>query len=402
MKKITLLLLTFLVFQWGNAQDTCATAVAASEGTTTVSILTGTAPSLICDGEDVADAGAWYTYTATANGVVEITTDLPANTGGDTNVMIYTGSCAALICEASNDDVDFDGGNYLSQVFFAVTSGTTYYIAWDNRWDDTGFDFLLTFISVTCDTAIPNNQTFDDNIEFLGCYVTEDVDGDGISWISQQNLDLDGDTVPETFATNGNSTGAKNDWLFSSGFSLTGGVEYEVTSIFNTFSGSGSLAGFITDAPISTAPNQIPLFSQTNIASQGTFETLEVDAYVQTNTFIPATSGTYYVAYHSFGPGASGFILLFDSNLSSTLSVDEFNNNTFKHFYNKDNDVLTMTSSTLAFDNVELYNLLGQQVLNRRLSQTNETINMSSLEDGVYLAKVTIEGRTQTVKILKN
>lgn len=84
------------------------------------------------------------------------------------------------------------------------------------------------------------------------------------------------------------------------------------------------------------------------------------------------------------------------------LSVDEFNNNTFKHFYNKDTDVLTMTSSTLAFDNVELYNLLGQQVLNRSLSQTNEIVNMSSLEDGIYLAKVSIQGRIQTVKILKN
>jgi hypothetical protein len=84
------------------------------------------------------------------------------------------------------------------------------------------------------------------------------------------------------------------------------------------------------------------------------------------------------------------------------LSVEEFDNNTFKHFYNKDTDVLSMTSSTLAFDNVELYNLLGQQVLNRRLSQTNETVNMSSLEDGVYLAKVSIQGRIQTVKILKN
>jgi hypothetical protein len=84
------------------------------------------------------------------------------------------------------------------------------------------------------------------------------------------------------------------------------------------------------------------------------------------------------------------------------LSVDEFSNNTFKHFYNKDTDVLTMTSSTLAFDNVELYNLLGQQVLNRSLSQTNEIVNMSSLEDGIYLAKVSIQGRIQTVKILKN
>lgn len=84
------------------------------------------------------------------------------------------------------------------------------------------------------------------------------------------------------------------------------------------------------------------------------------------------------------------------------LSVDEFENKAFTHFYNKDSDVLTLSSSSLAFDNVEIYNLLGQQVVNKGLSQTNETINMSSLEDGIYLAKVSIQGRVQTVKILKN
>ncbi len=84
------------------------------------------------------------------------------------------------------------------------------------------------------------------------------------------------------------------------------------------------------------------------------------------------------------------------------LSIDDHEAKTFSHFYNKDTDVLTLKSSNVAFNNVELYNLLGQQVLNRKLSQTTETINMASLENGIYLAKVTVEGRTQTVKILKH
>lgn len=405
MKKITLVLFTFLAFQWGNAQDTCATALSITSGIHTVTAVNGAdVPAPICAPNGAgATFGEWYVFTATLNGVGNVRTDVGTTpTNADTRVHIYTGACGSLVCAGGNDDINEAGNNFRSSATFAITSGTTYYIAFDNRWSAAGFQFQLSETVVACDTTIPNNQTFDDNNVFLACYSRQDVDGDGISWISQQDLDLDGDTVPETFATNGNSTVVKNDWLFSPGFSLTGGVEYEVTSIFNTFSGNGSLAAFVTDAPSSTAPNQIPLFSQTNIVPQGVFATLETNAYVQSNTFTPATSGTYYVAYHSFGPASSGFILLFDSNLSSTLSVDEFENNTFKHFYNKDTDVLTMTSSTLAFDNVELYNLLGQQVLNKSLSLTNETVNMSSLEDGVYLAKVSIQGRTQTVKILKN
>jgi hypothetical protein len=263
-------------------------------------------------------------------------------------------------------------------------------------------DFLTAF---DCSTiTVPYNETFDNNNRFLSCYTTEDVDADTISWISQQDLDLDGDAIPETFATNGNSAGVKNDWLFSTGYNLTAGVEYEVTSIFNTFGpgASGSLEAFITNEANSSASTQIPLFSETGLASQGTFATLETDAYVQTNTFTPTTSGTYHIAYHSFGPASSGFILLFDSNINSTLSIDESQNVPFKHFYNKNTEVLTLTSSSLAFDNIQMFNLLGQQMLNTSLSQTRETVNMASLEDGVYLAKVTIQGRTQTVKILKN
>ncbi|MEZ4977425.1 MAG: T9SS type A sorting domain-containing protein [Flavobacteriaceae bacterium] len=228
------------------------------------------------------------------------------------------------------------------------------------------------------------------------------MDGDGISWISQQDLDLDGDTVPETFATNGNSTtGAKNDWLFSPAFSLTGGEEYEITTIFNTYSGNGSFEAFIVDAPSSSANQVATLFSQTNIAPQGTFETLETNAYQNVNQFTPSTSGDYYIAYHSFGAASSGFILLFDSNIESTLSVDEFNNKTFKHFYNTSTDVLTLESSDIAFSNISLFNLLGQHVMSKDLNQTTETVDMSNLSDGVYLAKISIGNTTQSVKILK-
>jgi hypothetical protein len=238
---------------------------------------------------------------------------------------------------------------------------------------------------------------------FTSCYTTEDVDADTISWITQQNLDLDGDGSVETFATNGNSTAnTKNDWLFSPPLSLTGGIEYNVTSIFNTFGGNGSLEAFIVDAASSTATQIATLFSQTNIVPQGEFATLETLAYQEMNSFTPGTDGDYFIAYHSFGPASSGFILLFDSNLESLLSVDEFQSNLFTHFYNKTTDLLSLESSSSAFDNVYIYNILGQQVKTQRLNNTSETVDMSSLTDGVYLVQVTLQGKTKTIKIIKH
>lgn len=309
----------------------------------------------------------------------------------------------ALTCEGGSDDVDFGTNNFLSTVTLAVSVGETFYIAWDNQWSDAAFDFLITETAVSCNFSVPFDETYDDNNSFLVCFTTEDNDGDTISWISQQDLDLDGDMLPETFATNGNSaTGPKDDWLFSPALALTGGTEYTITSIFNTFSGNGSLEAFLTNAPNSGASVQLPLFSNTNIVPMGDFATLETMAYQEVNAVTPPTSGDWYVAYHSFGPGMSGFILLFDTDLESTLSVEEFEQNSFTYFYNKDTKTLNLQSSTHVFDTIELYNILGQTVIQERLSESTESIDMKSLKDGIYLAKVSIQGQSKTFKILKN
>lgn len=401
MKKITLFFALVALSFSAYSQNTCATAQVVTAGTTTVAIIDGTEVPTDCTASGAATAGEWFSYTATADGVVTITSDLPANTGGDTRLHVYSGTCGALTCLVGNDDV---AANYLSEVSFAVETGTSYIFAFDDYWEANGFDFQVNLTPITCNYSVPYTETFDDNNQFLICYDKEDGDGDGISWISQQDLDLDGDTVPETFATNGNSTaGAKEDWLFSPALSLTAGTEYTVTSIFNAFSGTGSLEAFIVDAPSSTATQVATLFSNASVTTQGDFATLETMAYQEENNFTPTTSGDYHIAYRSFGAASSGFILLFDSELITTpLSVDEFDSNTITYFYNSNTNSLNLKSSTLAFSNIEVYDILGKQVLNKKLNSNEETINLSATQEGVYIAKVSTNYGTKTIKFVKN
>jgi len=130
-----------------NSSDTCiladgATAIIAT-GTFTVSGIDGTEiPDPICaDNGSGATNGEWYKLVSPVSDNVNITTDLPQNNGKDTRVHIYSGSCGTLTCVAGDDD---SGSGYLSVVDFAVTAGQTYYIAWDDKWDDTSFDFEIT------------------------------------------------------------------------------------------------------------------------------------------------------------------------------------------------------------------------------------------------------------------
>ena len=117
---------------------------------------------------------------------------------------------------------------------------------------------------------------------------------------------------------------------------------------------------------------------------------------------IPATSGDIdqvRFAHDNF----EGFAYVdnFRTNDEPTAGVDEFASNVFTHSYNKQSDVLTINSSELAFNNIQLYNLLGQEVLNNRLSQTSENINLSQLQDGIYMARVMIGSQFQTLKFIK-
>lgn len=183
MKKITFLL-TFLTAVLSQAQDTCGTAVTITAGTQVVTAVNGTElPPTICAANGALDtngAAEWYSYTPTQNYTVILTSDIAANTPRvDTRVHIYTGTCGALTCYAGDDD---SGYNYSSVATFNVVAGTTYYIAWDNKWSSNGFTFQLTENPIVTPPATPvsyNSQTVSTiNNTYNICVV--DMNNDGL------------------------------------------------------------------------------------------------------------------------------------------------------------------------------------------------------------------------------
>jgi hypothetical protein len=124
------------------AQGTCADALSITAGSYTVDAVDGSEiPLPVCaTGGTGATAGKWYSYTPTDDYTVTVTTDFPQNAGIDNRVQVYTGNCGALVCHAGDDD---GGSGFLCVVTFNVLAGTTYIIAFDNRWSSAGFDFEL-------------------------------------------------------------------------------------------------------------------------------------------------------------------------------------------------------------------------------------------------------------------
>lgn len=81
------------------------------------------------------------------------------------------------------------------------------------------------------------------------------------------------------------------------------------------------------------------------------------------------------------------------------LGLGDQSFNGFLHFVDANNQ-LNLRANT-PMENLQLINIIGQEVISQKLANSNEIINISNLKSGIYIAKVSIEGRTKSFKIVK-
>ncbi|WP_159802198.1 FG-GAP-like repeat-containing protein [Flavobacterium sp. MK4S-17] len=140
-KHLTLLFFTVAALTQVRAQKNCATAVLVTAGVHGANYEPNSQiPAPLClNGTNSATMGIWFKYIPQNNYNIIIRTDVEGTP--DTRLHVYTGSCSALTCYAGDDD---SGDNYSSLVEFPAVAGTTYYIAFDNKWNSNNFSFSLT------------------------------------------------------------------------------------------------------------------------------------------------------------------------------------------------------------------------------------------------------------------
>ncbi|UPT69826.1 MAG: FG-GAP-like repeat-containing protein [Flavobacterium sp. JAD_PAG50586_2] len=152
MKKTTHLIVLLFCTSFAIAQTNCSNAVSVVlDAVTTAPSFnseTGAVPGNFCgigngngsNGNATATKGKWYKFLATETRSISITTLLPQNNNTDTRLIVYSGTCLDLTCVGANDDYNNTNSSYLS---FDAVAGTTYTIAFDNRYSNNGFDFVV-------------------------------------------------------------------------------------------------------------------------------------------------------------------------------------------------------------------------------------------------------------------
>jgi hypothetical protein len=90
----------------------------------------------------------------------------------------------------------------------------------------------------------------------------------------------------------------------------------------------------------------------------------------------------------------------FSITASSTASVTDLKQFNFNTYPNPASNSLNITASK-NIDTIEIYNLLGQKVLDKKINNTNLSLPIAHLETGLYIIKATIEGLTGSYKFVK-
>lgn len=212
----------------------------------------------------------------------------------------------------------------------------------------------------------------------------------------------------------GAGTGILSNWMILPTQSLSDGDEIK----FYTRTVAGSAfpdrleVRLSTDGDSSNDPIDANDVGSYTILLESINENLEVGGYPEDWTEISitlsgiGTSVDSRVAFRYFvtsgGPTGSNsnYIGIDALDVIINLSVSENNIDGFNYYFSPQTQNLTINAND-AFSNITIFNVLGQQVVNKNLSSNSEVINLSSVKSGVYIVNVVANGQTTTFKLAK-
>ena len=259
-----------------------------------------------------------------------------------------------------------------------------------------------TFIAFNFTNAQSTVYSDDFNDEDISDWTTYDEDDDGFEWSVVQIVDGDtGEDVgtPQLRSASWNGTVGPltpNNYIVSPMLDLSSAsgtimLNWQVKASDADFDDENYSVYVATGNAVSDLLASTTTFDETTLDGVNTLSdrSLDISAF--------AGESTVYFAFRHYNV-SDEFTMEIDNVAvtATTLSIDEFTSNNFKHFYNSDSKLLSLESS-VALTNVEVFNILGQTLVNKPLSQTSETIDLSTFEDGMLLVRAKINGSNQNI-----
>ena len=257
----------------------------------------------------------------------------------------------------------------------------------------------------SCDDTLPVMEDFTDPNVINVCWNLIDKDGDGNNWAwKSYNEAYGGYKVISSNSWTSSGVLTPDNWIISHQIDLTSfstseeiNLSWKVRGEYAAFSheyytiyaatGNGT-------SDFESSPVQRGEYADL-VGGDGNFVTRSLDISELAGNIV-------YIAFRHHDSTNQYNINIDDVSVSTaTLAIEDFNKDNFKYFYSPDNKTLTLKSANKPISSVAIYNLLGQTVINKQLSNTSEDINLSTLVDGIYIARIKINNSTTAIKFLK-
>ena len=193
-------------------------------------------------------------------------------------------------------------------------------------------------------------------------------------------------------ASGANSTTIPNDdWMISPEFSLSGITSPIFSMKAKSVNDTYGLERFQIAVGTSTDYNDFTVISDGAYIEAPTDWTnyeFDLSAYEGQNIRV----AIHYV-------GNDSFVLQTDSiKVEGTLGVGDNEISDFEYYYNPFNDLLTVNSSE-NLTKIQVYNVLGQKIIDDKINNYNYQINLGTLSTSIYFIRVESENGLNTFKL---
>lgn len=277
---------------------------------------------------------------------------------------------------------------------------------------------LLLFINIsftvicqaqTCYGSLPVLENFDDQSVVGVCWNVIDTDGDGYNWYWKSYTNYYGGfkCISSNSFTTGSGELFPDNWIISKEIDLGGYSSSD--NIELSWKVRGELKGFSHEnySVYVGDSNDVSVLKTSEVTLNEYVDEVGGNGVFVTRTLnISELAGKkVYVAFRHHNSNNQFNINIDDvliSKASASLGITDFNNSNFKQYYNSITHTLKLQSESFLIENISIYNSIGQAILQKQIQKSEDTIDLSYMLSGIYIAKVKINNTYKTFKFIKN
>jgi hypothetical protein len=252
--------------------------------------------------------------------------------------------------------------------------------------DDPSNDEMTINVENFSGKTIPYAMGFETG-ESLAGWAVEDANLDGATWANIENGLNPNNGTGYIYCVSPTS----DDWLITPCLDLQTGVDYEFSVWTKTRAGGNeSFSVYIGTSPDATGLST--KLKDENVASDQYYK---VDA-----AFTVTTAGLYYIGIHANSAASAMTLYLDDIMIDDVVAgIDQAGANLDLTMYpNPANNILNVRAG-LQIDKITIVNIIGQDVLVNTPNDVRTSMDITTLENGIYFVNFEINGQNVIRKL---